>query len=199
MKIAAFVDEEGNALPFCATGIVEMYTLEEETWKCIKRISFSIRDDLNIAEIRSRIRVMAKELDDCKIFLAETINGTPYTILEGLGMTFWKIKGDPKNYFSYVFEEEEKLKAGKRMPKPQVIGDIRDGKYRINLADAMNNNPFTSKQILLPFLTETAFQRLEVICEHIPRWFEKEFYALKLNLRIENSADGMCHAVVSPQ
>jgi len=42
------------------------------------------------------------------------------------------------------------------------------------------------------------FQKLEVVCEHLPKWFEKELESLKLQFRIEESKDDLFHAIVSP-
>jgi hypothetical protein len=115
-----------------------------------------------------------------------------------MGMSIWKIIGSPVKHLTYVYEQEKKLKAEKLKPKPSVVGDIRDGVYFFDMAKALNrNNSFTSKQLLLPFLKRTAFQRLEIICEHIPLWFEKEFHSLKLKFEIKNSTDGLCHAIIT--
>jgi hypothetical protein len=37
-----------------------------------------------------------------------------------------------------------------------------------------------SKEILLPFFKRTSFSQLEITCDHMPKWFEKELPALKL-------------------
>ncbi len=198
MKIAMFVDGKGNTLPFYSTGTVELYDQKQGKWVNAKSIPFSITEGMGLGEIRTTIRKMLSELDGCKIFVAAMIKGTPYTILEGMGMSIWKMKGKPVEYLSYIDEEETKLAKERLIPKPSVIGDIRDGIYRINIAEAMEKNgKLTSKRLLLPFILKTSFTRLEVLCDHAPRWFEKEFPAMKLKYDIEVSADGFCHAIIS--
>ncbi|MFT3952056.1 MAG: Fe-only nitrogenase accessory AnfO family protein, partial [Oscillospiraceae bacterium] len=44
---------------------------------------------------------------------------------------------------------------------------------------------YSSKQILIPFFQNTDFELLEIRCEHIPKWFEKELPKLNLALRSE--------------
>ena len=51
--------------------------------------------------------------------------------------------------------------------------------------EMQNNANLTSKQILLPFIQKTSFNELEIICGHVPPWFEREFSRLNLRSEIE--------------
>jgi nitrogen fixation protein NifB len=53
--------------------------------------------------------------------------------------------------------------------------------------------------VLLPFFQNNVFKKLEIVCKHVPKWFDNEFGVLKLDVRTEESADGLCHAVVFPR
>lgn len=67
------------------------------------------------------------------------------------------------------------------VPLPVLTGDIADGCYSINLAAILEENPtLNSRQILMPALEETSFKKLEIICDHLPRWFNNELRNLKL-------------------
>lgn len=84
---------------------------------------------------------------------------------------------------------EDKSKVNEQyleiLPTP-VEGD-KGGEYYIDLRTVMEHNEkVTSKQVLLPFFHNISFTKLEVICTHVPPWFEDEF--LKLNLRSEVEA-----------
>ena len=73
--------------------------------------------------------------------------------------------------------------VGPAVPKPELVGDVNDGYYRINLADALDSGQnFNSRQILIPFLKEQSFRKLEIYCDHSPKWFSKEIESL--NVRI---------------
>lgn len=55
----------------------------------------------------------------------------------------------------------------------------------------MQNNPnLTTKQILLPFIHNIIFNELEIICRHVPHWFEGEFNKLNLKSEIEKINEG---------
>ena len=67
------------------------------------------------------------------------------------------------------------------IPLPVLVGDIQEGRYLINLAEIINDNPaLNSRQVLIPALEDTSFKKLEIICDHIPRWFYNELRNLKL-------------------
>ncbi|WP_269849891.1 Fe-only nitrogenase accessory AnfO family protein [Methanosarcina horonobensis] len=46
------------------------------------------------------------------------------------------------------------------------------GDFSINIEDIMFKNPdLSSKKILIPYLKKGEFNRLDVICSHVPKWF----------------------------
>ncbi|MEL7596804.1 MAG: Fe-only nitrogenase accessory AnfO family protein, partial [Clostridiaceae bacterium] len=49
-----------------------------------------------------------------------------------------------------------------------------------------SNEKVTSKQILLPFFNNISFNELEIICGHIPPWFDKELKNLNLKFSTES-------------
>jgi len=65
------------------------------------------------------------------------------------------------------------------VPQPLALGKPEEGRYRINLSALMEaDRRFNSKQILLPFMAEAEFKELEILCDHLPRWFGREAFAL---------------------
>lgn len=79
----------------------------------------------------------------------------------------------------------DSMAPGRTMPVPLCVGDPGNGHYRINLVEVLGNEPnLTFKQILLPFLREYEFQKLEVFCDHLPKWMTNEID--QLNFRMES-------------
>lgn len=75
----------------------------------------------------------------------------------------------------------ESCGAGCDVPRPVLVGDIKEGRYSINLAEILQDNPaLNSRQVLIPALEETAFKKLEILCDHTPRWFYNELNNLNL-------------------
>jgi Fe-only nitrogenase accessory protein AnfO len=201
MKIAVFVDKNGNSLPFYADGILKLYVYEKDEWTCTKEIPIELHNTLNIAEIRTRILSIVYEIEDCKMLVVAAIKGFPHSLFTDKGIDIWEFKGVLAiELLDHIKEQVHKLKEEKVTTSntPILKGAIQDGIYEINLAEILeNDSSLTSKNILKPFFQNTEFKKLEFICNHIPKWFDKEFATLKLEVRVEESTDGLCHAVVS--
>jgi hypothetical protein len=76
------------------------------------------------------------------------------------------------------------------VPSPLPIGEPGDDHYRINLVELIQSGmPHVSREVLMPFFETVAFQRLEILCEHIPKWFPMELETL--GLRVESPAPDM--------
>lgn len=89
-----------------------------------------------------------------------------------------------------VLPGKEMTTPDRVLPKPLAVGDAGDGCYRINLAEILEREPnLNSKQILIPFFQETAFRKLEVLCDHRPKWFGKEFGSLNVCITSEVVAE----------
>ncbi|ACF14292.1 Fe-only nitrogenase accessory protein AnfO [Chloroherpeton thalassium ATCC 35110] len=204
MKIAAFVDKAGNALPFYESGIVKLFAYEGCAWRLVKEFEFETNEKMGLSEIRSRVYTMAGLLDDCRVFVTKFIKGFPYALLDGMGFSVWKVSETPELYLDSIREEEEKNRADREKiinlsVAPLPIGDAHEGTYRIDLVKVQaHHDRLNSKQVLLPFLQLTSFQKLEVICRHVPKWFERELPGLNLQLQISASDDGLCHVILSP-
>jgi Fe-only nitrogenase accessory protein AnfO len=78
---------------------------------------------------------------------------------------------------------------GQSIPQPLPVGDVAFGQYQFNLAEVLQKNPtLNSREVLIPFLEKRAFQKLEIICDHLPRWFEMKADQLMLQTDYEEAA-----------
>jgi Fe-only nitrogenase accessory protein AnfO len=205
VKIAVLTDKEGNTLSFYETGMVKLFSNEKGIWECVGEFPFELNEKKGLSEIQRCIHKMLSRLDECRILMVKFIKGVPLSILKESGVSVWKVEGFPLAFFEHIREEEEKLRPEHQksiqppLPEPMPVGDKKHGIYSIDLVDVQAKGAgFNSKDVLLPFLQSRVFRKLEVVCEHLPKWFEKEFDSLKLQFRIEESTDDLCHAVVSP-
>lgn len=193
MKIAAFIGENGKTISLNQSGTISVYIKEKEEWKIIKEVDFETNDLMSSEIIRDNVKIMASSLGDCKVFVARGVKGIPYTVLDGMGFNIWKVDGAPENFLELVFKGEEEEKLNKQKPEiiPTPIRSGKEGNYFIDMKTEMQNNPnLTTKQILLPFIHNTIFNELEIICRHVPHWFEGEFNKLNLKSEIEKINEG---------
>jgi Fe-only nitrogenase accessory protein AnfO len=191
MEIAVFQDISGKTQSFLEPGIIKVYSRCMGEWKVTKEIIFRIDNIAGLKSVRENIINMAETLGECKVLVGREIKGLTYNVLDGLGFNTWELKGEPNEFLEFVFEkEEEEAKANaleSTVDKSPQIKQLKDGTYFLDLKRIQENDVnITSKGILLPFLNTTIFYQLEIICKHIPHWFEVEFK--RLNLKMENQS-----------
>ncbi len=204
MKIAVFVDREGNTRSFYEPGVIKLFSCNNGLWSCINEFSCEVNEQGGLADLQSGIQTMLSQLGDCRVLILKFVKGVTLSILNEMGCSLWKVDGSPLACFDEVREKEEKITSelvtGKPgLPEPRWVGDIKEGRFAIDLVKAQEKGAgYNSKDVLLPFLQKNAFQQLEVVCKHVPKWFEKELKLLKLQFRIEEPNDDVCHAIIWP-
>lgn len=193
MEIAVFQGINGKTQSFLEPGIVKVYSGRMEEWKVTKEIIFRIDNITSLKMVREKIKNMVEALGDCKIFVGSEVKGIPYNVLDGMGFNTWELEGNAKDFLKFVFDKEEEeaksvIKANKEN-KVSLIQKVKDGNYFLNLKKIQENDVnLTSKTILLPFLKSTTFYELQILCNHVPPWFEAEFE--RLNLKTQRQVLG---------
>ncbi len=188
MRIAAYVDPHDDIIDLKTPGIVRFYENIEGVWVSFSEFPLSIKEANDLKELQLMLKPIAEELDDGHIFLAGEIGGVPGVILESVGLKIWRSDHGPViPELEYIMRKE--LEAMEALlahpPKPVAVGSECAGKFRVNLIEVLKTYPhLNSREVLIPFLTETQFGSLEIICEHAPKWFETELN--KMNVMIKS-------------
>jgi len=201
MKIAALVDQQGATADLFHSVQVRLYHNPQGQWQVLHDIPFltegMTEENMGMTGIRNSLLGLQPQLEGCQHLIARSIHGFARSILDGMGLAMWGLEGDPGHVL-----EQIRLQAQARQPDitPQTLLQATGtpGCYSINLQAALaQDNRLTSKQLLHPILDQHPFDRLEIRCDHVPKWFEREFPARQLNLRVDRHADGSCVAIVS--
>jgi len=211
MRIAAFVDIEGNTQSFDSSGSVHIYESNDLPWHCVCKVPFYIDKGMNLKDIRKSIYMMASNLKGCKAFITQRSMGIFNAIFEEeLHIRVFPIKGSPLVVLDQVKElvKSEIIEAIKKAEfcklqnmsiGPIAVGDPTTGCYRIDLVKVQTKNEsMNSKDILLPFFEKNKFIELEIVCIHTPKWIERELVNLNFTVKTEMRKDGFCHAFVYP-
>ncbi|PKU24704.1 Fe-only nitrogenase accessory protein AnfO [Telmatospirillum siberiense] len=75
---------------------------------------------------------------------------------------------------------------------------VGNGHYRIDLAQVLESDPnLNSRQVLIPVMQETEFETLEILCDHVPRWFSRALVEMNMRAEFDASAQGL-KVLVSP-
>lgn len=200
MKIAVFIDTQGEIASVFTPGIVRVFTYYGDHWRPVKDIPYALGQEMDLTEIRTRTLAMLTELTACRHFVALDIHGALRAWFDGMGITMWQCRGSAQACLSAVYH------SVRRRALPQVAAQqtyiqtgTDDGEYHINLMTALASDAgLTSKQLLLPFLQTRTFTRLNVICDHLPKWFAQQLPALNLALVVKHQPQGYLLATIHP-
>lgn len=186
-KIAVLLNNAEETETMYASSVIKVYSKEKSHWEVINQFPFTLKNLTTVKSIRERIVDLMEKLDECKIIVAKELNGIPQTVLDMSGFTILEVEGNPEDFLDEVLETLEKyqislLDSDKECNiSPAPINN--EGGYYINLKEIQNNNQgISSKQALRPFLHNTTFYELTVVCSHIPNWLEGELKKLNMAL-----------------
>lgn len=191
-KIAVFTDKKGETTTFNNEGYLKVFSKVNGKWCILRELKILPGDMTKISEVRSKITSIANEINDCSIVVGKRISGIVYNIFSSANIIVWECEGRPEGFLDYIFDEEEKKKNEKPIKDEigAVIEDhikkIEEGYYYISLSNIQTiNERITSKQVLIPFLERGGFEKVEIMCSHIPPWIESKTtrYGLKMSIQ----------------
>lgn len=199
MKIAAYLDPQGAPVSLYVPGLLHLYEYREVAgqggWYLLCQVSFAVDASMRLPAVKAAVHAAAARLDDCRALLSGDTRGMIYTVFqEELGYRTWTSDGPLLQQLDGVRAREIEQTAQKRyeivalsnVPAPMLIGDPREGHFWIDLKDALKHESgSTSRQILIPFLQAGRFRKLEVLCDHLPKWLSWELERLDLSAESE--------------
>ncbi len=193
MKIAVLVDDSGNTLAMNESGKFVLYEKDiNGCWIISKTCPYSMQNVTNAGQIRQILRKIIADFGDCRTLLAKEINGIYFTVFEGACYNIWEIDGSAENSLDYI-EESELQEKNKKIKTAADYSPVEKekGHYYVNLIEIMYDSQVSSKQVLMPFFEKGGFEVLEIDCDHLPRWFNKELESFHLKVKAEHTDFGM--------
>ncbi|KPF94289.1 Fe-only nitrogenase accessory protein AnfO [Rhodopseudomonas sp. AAP120] len=223
MKIAAYVDAEGEIARVSDKGAILLFELSGEVWKVRKTIRFGLRPDDGLAEIHASLAAMVPELEDCRLFLSRSVRGVVNSLLQEMGIQTWQSHGPLFTQLETIARKENEraqqaakdARAERRRTRrrrhhldgsdlddirPVLVGDEHSGHFRLDLVRLLQDDPWlNSWDILIPFLAGTPFRQLDLVCDHIPRWFSRAMRALAMDAEIMELPGLGVAAIITPK
>ncbi len=193
LKIAIVESDEQKTNSIFEQGFIAIYETDGEKWKFLKRFENKVCKAKDIATVRMTVIDTIKQLDDVKLLIASEIPGIAPGIFEAAGFEIVLVENSTLNILDSF--KEEILKVIEKRQEETLKFDImqflepgiNEGYFYLNMGEILLKNPqLTSKMILIPFLKKGEFTRLEVICSHVPKWFDKDLVALGLEYQTVN-------------
>lgn len=199
MKIAVWVDEQGMTTSLGQPGFVDVYTREQGQWLRCQQIPFALTGETTLSEIRQQTQGMLAQLPDCRHFVARDIHGALLAWLDGTGLTMWKTQGKPEDFLDHIAGQIPPVLEPVTVLHPVLIEPAEEeGTFRLDLLAALQGEgSHTSKRLLMPFFEQHAFRSLEIVCDHVPRWFSS-LDAKRFAWRVIPKGDGTLRVFVEP-
>lgn len=191
-KIAVVLNDSGQTETIHESSVINVYSKEKDQWKAINQFPFTLKGLMVVKAIRENMLYLVETLGECKIIVAKELSGVPNSMLDMSGFTIVEVEGEPEEFLDDVLERIEEYEislveaAKEKEINTRPVSPKDDGHYYINLKELQNKNSgVTSKQALLPFLNNTIFHQLEIVCSHAPKWLEEELKRTNMKSTIE--------------
>lgn len=211
MKIAVHLDAAGRPVSLYEDGVIHLYEGGGDRWSKVGEFAFALPDGASIPLVRGLVERVAAGLRDCRTLISGDRNGYIYSLLgQEMGFSCWTSEGPLGDQLAMVERKQLELTAeqtasacasagcassgcgGRKasscdteieVPPPEDLGD---GLLKVDIAAVMRKLPgLNSRQILIPVLEGGGFRELEVICDHLPRWFGAKLAQLGLDYTSE--------------
>ncbi len=178
MKIAVVENNNQKTSSIFEPGFVATYEEYGGEWKVLNRFENKVCDAKGIAAVRMAVADTVKQLGDVKIVVASEIPGIAFGVFQAAGFDIFLVENSVLDVLDSVKKEMLEI-IEKRQEKPCKFDimqflepGMNKGDFSLNMEEILLKNPdLTSKKILIPYLKNGEFNRLDIICSHIPKWF----------------------------
>lgn len=201
LYIAAYLDNQGMITAFGEPGVATLFVKASSGWQCCREVPCPSTSSMSLAALRQQTLTMLEALPECRHIVARDIQGVLLAWLDGRGITMWRCSGKPAPCLDRIAERiHSSSQVTSLHPETFFQRGKQIGEFHFNLIDALANSGegHTSRRLLQPFLQQKQFRRLEIICDHLPKWFAT-LDAGEFSIVSEPHADGTFCVVVMPQ
>ena len=193
MKIAIVESNNQEPNSIFEPGFVVTYKEGGGEWKVQNRFENKICNAKGIAAVRVAVADTVRQLGDVKIVVASEIPGITFGTFQAAGFDVFLVENSALDVLDSVKKEmleviEERQEKPRKFDVMQFLETcMNKGDFRLNMKEILPKNPqLTSKSILIPYLKNGEFDRLDVICSHVPKWFNKDLGALGFEYKTVN-------------
>ncbi|WP_048130279.1 MULTISPECIES: Fe-only nitrogenase accessory protein AnfO [unclassified Methanosarcina] len=178
MKIAVVENDNQQTSSIFKPGFIAVYEEDGGEWKVLNRFENQVFNAKGMAAVRTAVADTVKQLGDVKVVVASEIPGIASGTFQAAGFDIFLVESGVLDVLDSI--KKEMLEAIEKRQEEPCKFDIMEflepgvnkGDFSINIEEIMFKNPdLTSKRILIPYLKNGEFNRLDVVCSHTPKWF----------------------------
>jgi Fe-only nitrogenase accessory protein AnfO len=190
-KIAVTFKGKSDLAPLAEADTLMVFEKRKNAWIARKEIPYQIDLSTNLQEIRNQVRNLITKLDDCTIIVSESITGLVYNVFDRMGFHIFEVPAFQATILDDILMDiannTESIERNESIPTAPI--ETIDGIYFLDLIQLQTNRPdVSSKKALQPFLHNTPFIKLDMLCSHLPPWLENTEY--KSDFDIVNKKSG---------
>jgi Fe-only nitrogenase accessory protein AnfO len=189
--IAIIVDENGQITETQNAKNIFVFCKMDQKWSIQKEVQAQNIMVGNMADVRNRLEAIIKELADCKIIFGKSITGLAFNVFNQAGFIISELEEFDEKMLDFLFEDvvdeyESALAEKEAIKVPTAPTETETkGNYFFDFGSLKNSgSSLSSKEVLRPFLNETPFIQLEIICDHVMPWLESELKNRELTYAI---------------
>jgi len=178
LKIVVVENDDRKTSSIFEPGFIAIYEEDDRGWKVLNRFENKVCNAKGMAAVRTAVADTIKQLGDVKVIVASEIPGIASGTFQAAGFDIFLVENSVLNILDSIKKEtleaiEELQKEPQKFEITQFLEPgVSKGDFSINIEEIMFKNPdLTSKKILIPYLKNGEFNRLDVICSHLPKWF----------------------------
>jgi len=175
-EIAAIIGPAGDSIPLSEPGTVVVYRKARGSWEKDREMAFAIEPARGLRDLRNKVEELKILLRDCRVFVAKSASGALFFELEKARFSVWEIEGTPAEFLDSVWRDEKAEQAEECIfPDAGIPAPIElsPGHFTISIKEIQGKRPeVSSKQVLQDFVRKGAFDKLDVLCDHLPPWIE---------------------------
>ncbi|MBC3797635.1 Fe-only nitrogenase accessory AnfO family protein [Acetobacterium tundrae] len=200
--MAVFCNETNRISRFDEMTYFVFYTKDDSVWRQSEPVPFHPDLSGGLTSVRENINRMLVCFNTCKIIITKSITGIPYQVFDQSGFIICESEDFDLDLLDAIDAdliriEDEANNDDSPVSKTPVKLD-ETGHYFLDLNKVQKRYPeLSSKKVLLPFLENTTFYSLEVVCSHIPPWFDNKLAEMELTYSIQNEDDSGKHVVIT--
>nr|WP_314463768.1 Fe-only nitrogenase accessory AnfO family protein [uncultured Clostridium sp.] len=180
MERIAVISKNQELVPFLQCNLVEIFKKEGAQWQAVRTSPFSSIKGNTVEELRKETEAVLTLTEDAKAVLCKELSGIAFSVFNQKGYCiFCAEKADQDTFDGMVKDMEESDE--KRRRKEEMIknaGPVETetpGIYFLDFMQLQKECPeISSKKALFPFLSNTPFLELRLVCAHIPPWLETD-------------------------
>lgn len=180
LKIAVSGNETTLPASFQLADRMEIFEKQNDVWVNGRTENFPEFNDFTPAGVRDSAERLIPLIEDCAAVAGPSVSGIIFSIFDKHGKHIFEISEVSQEQLTGIAEDIALAEAKINMDsdafeKAAPAQTETPGVFTLDLIEIQKQFPeLTSKMILKPFLKNTPFLELVIICRHIPAWLDSE-------------------------